>query len=208
MTRVPRALAPVLLAGIGPVAVVAPDRVRVRLAARAARRLALASTAIARRTSLAAGTLAGAIALVLLHLWRGIEYWNYSEGVYALTSRLWVDGADLYGKMVVAQPPWQFVFGAGVLEIHDSMTFLRFGVGLAQLGAGVPGGDRRVAAHREPARHRGGPRADAADPVGGARARCAHAGAARAAVLLGAALLATRPDRRGSPARSPPRRRS
>ena len=26
--------------------------------------------------------------LVALHAWRGIEYWNYSEGVYALTSRL------------------------------------------------------------------------------------------------------------------------
>src|SRR4051794_41793717 len=38
--------------------------------------------------------------------------------------------------MVVAQPPWQFFFGAGVLEVHDSMTFLRLAVGMAQLGAG------------------------------------------------------------------------
>ena len=39
--------------------------------------------------------------------------------------------------MVVAQPPWQFFFGAGALAIHDSLTFLRLAVGLAQLGAGV-----------------------------------------------------------------------
>jgi hypothetical protein len=75
--------------------------------------------------------------LVALHAWRGIEYWNYSEGVYALTSRLWLDGAGLYGHMVVAQPPWQFVFGAAALAVHDSMTFLRLAVGMAQLGAGV-----------------------------------------------------------------------
>src|SRR4051812_1462979 len=90
-----------------------------------------------RRTSIAAGTLLGALVLVALHFWRGIEYWNYSEGVYAYTSRLFLDGGDLYGRVVVAQPPWQFIFGAGTLAIHDSLTFLRLAVGLAQLGAGV-----------------------------------------------------------------------
>lgn len=74
---------------------------------------------------------------MFLHEWRGLEYWNYSEGVYALTSRLWLDGGDLYGHVVVAQPPWQFFYGAGALAIHDSMTWLRLAVGLAQLGAGV-----------------------------------------------------------------------
>ena len=46
-------------------------------------------------------------------------------------------GGDLYGHIVVAQPPWQFLFGGAALEIHDSLTFLRLAVGLAQLGAGV-----------------------------------------------------------------------
>jgi hypothetical protein len=92
---------------------------------------------MARRNALAAGTLIGALVLVALHFWRGIEYWNYSEGVYAYTSRLFAHGGDLYGHIVVAQPPWQFVFGAGALEIHDSLTFLRLAVGLVQLGAGV-----------------------------------------------------------------------
>ena len=90
-----------------------------------------------RRNALAAGTLLGALVLVALHAWRGIEYWNYSEGVYAYTSRLFLDGGDLYGHIVVAQPPWQFLFGAGALAIDDSLTFLRLAVGIAQLGAGV-----------------------------------------------------------------------
>ena len=54
-----------------------------------------------------------------------------------LTSRLLLDGGDLYGHTVVAQPPWQFFFGAGALAIDDSLTFLRLAVGIAQLGAGV-----------------------------------------------------------------------
>lgn len=57
--------------------------------------------------------------------------------MYALTSRMWLDGGDLYGHIVVAQPPWQFFYGAGALALHDSITWLRFAVGLAQLGAGV-----------------------------------------------------------------------
>lgn len=92
------------------------------------------------RNALAAGTLLGALVLVALHLWRGIEYWNYSEGVYALTSRLFLHGQDLYGNMVVAQPPWQFFFGAVALAVDDSLTFLRLAVGLAQLAAGVLAG--------------------------------------------------------------------
>ena len=84
---------------------------------------------MSRRNALAAGTLLGALVLVALHFQRGIEYWNYSEGVYAYTSRLFLDGGDLYGHIVVAQPPWQFFFGAGALAIHDSLTFLRLAVG-------------------------------------------------------------------------------
>ena len=107
-----------------------------------------------RRNALAAGTLLGALVLVALHAWRGIEYWNYSEGVYAYTSRLFLDGGDLYGHIVVAQPPWQFFFGAGALAIDDSLTFLRLAVGIAQLGAGVLAADRGLAADGEPGRHR------------------------------------------------------
>src|SRR3954453_9125563 len=90
-----------------------------------------------RRTSLAAGTLLGALVLAALHLWRGIEYWNPSEGVYAYTSRLFLRGVDLYVLTVAAQPPWQCLVGADALAIHDSLTFLRLAVGCVQLVGGL-----------------------------------------------------------------------
>ena len=85
----------------------------------------------------AAALAAGALTLLGLHGWRGVEYWNYSEGVYAYTARMLLEGSDLYGAVVGAQPPWQFVAGAGLLALGDSIEFLRLGVGLVQLGAGV-----------------------------------------------------------------------
>lgn len=67
--------------------------------------------------------------LVALHLLRGDSYWNPSERVYALTSRLLLqDGDSLYRHVVAAQPPTLFVFGAGALAIHDSIGWLRLAV--------------------------------------------------------------------------------
>ena len=79
----------------------------------------------------------GAVALVAVWLWRGEDYWNFSEGVYLLTSRLFAHGADLYGRTAAAQPPGIFLFGAGVLEVHDSVEFMRLCVGLLQLAGGA-----------------------------------------------------------------------
>lgn len=79
----------------------------------------------------------GLIALVVLRLWQGLDYWTYSEGVYALTSRLWLDGADIYGTMAAAQPPGLFVVGAGALGIHDSAEFLRWVIGGLQFAGGL-----------------------------------------------------------------------
>ena len=84
-----------------------------------------------------AAFVAGAGVLVLLHLVRGLDYWNYSEGVYALSARLLLQGDDLYGHVVSAQPPWQYLFGAAVLRVHDSIGFLRLAVGAVQLAAGL-----------------------------------------------------------------------
>src|ERR1700749_408803 len=91
------------------------------------------------KRAIAAGALLGVAVLALLHVWRGLNYWNYSEGVYALTARTLLHGGDLYGHVVVAQPPWQFAFGAGALALHDSLGFLRLAVGVVQLGTGVLG---------------------------------------------------------------------
>jgi hypothetical protein len=85
----------------------------------------------------ACGLLLGAVALVVIHLVERGSYWDYSEGVYALTSQLWLHGADLYGHVVAAQPPGVFVAGAGLLALHDSLEWLRLGVGAVQLAAGL-----------------------------------------------------------------------
>jgi hypothetical protein len=79
------------------------------------------------------------VLLVLLHLERGLGYWNFSEGVYALSSRLLLHGSGLYGHVAAAQPPGLYLVGAGVLAVHDGLEWLRFAVGLLQLGAGVIG---------------------------------------------------------------------
>lgn len=81
-------------------------------------------------------TTACLIVLALLHGWRSLDYWNYSEGVYALTSRLLLHGGDLYGDVVVAQPPVMFLAGAAMLAVNDSIEWLRLAVGALQLVTG------------------------------------------------------------------------
>jgi len=81
----------------------------------------------------------GLLTLLVVQLVHGTSYWNYSEGVYALTSRMWLDGHDLYGTMVGAQLPPVFVAGAGILFVHDGMTWLRLVLGLLQFGTGLLG---------------------------------------------------------------------
>ncbi|MFL5828128.1 MAG: hypothetical protein ACJ76V_16535 [Thermoleophilaceae bacterium] len=72
-----------------------------------------------------------------VHLIRGDSYWNYSEGVYAYTSRVLLHDGGLYRHVVVAQPPAQFLVGALVLAIHDSLGWLRLVLGLVQVGTAV-----------------------------------------------------------------------
>jgi hypothetical protein len=81
--------------------------------------------------------LTGAATVITVHLLLLHTYWDYSEGVYALSARLILHGGDLYTQMVGAQPPGVFVAGTILLAIHDSLEWLRFGVGLFQLGAGL-----------------------------------------------------------------------
>lgn len=89
---------------------------------------------------LLAGVALGLPAFAGLHEWRGVGYWNYSEGVYALTARLLVDGRDVWGGVVAAQPPWQFLYGGALLVVSDSIEWLRAGVGLLQLAGGLIAG--------------------------------------------------------------------
>jgi hypothetical protein len=86
---------------------------------------------------LMAGLVTGTGALIAVQLLLRDTYWDYSEGVYALTAHLMLHGGDLYGRIVGAQPPGVFLAGVGLLAIHDGLEWLRFGVGLLQLGAGL-----------------------------------------------------------------------
>ena len=81
----------------------------------------------------------GLVTLAAVQVVHGLSYWNYSEGVYALTTRLFLHGGDLYGTVVAAQLPPIFVAGAGILAVHDGITWLRLVLGALQLGAGLLG---------------------------------------------------------------------
>lgn len=67
------------------------------------------------------GLLLGVATLLAVHLLLLHTYWNYSEGVYALTAQQMLHGGDLYGRIVGAQPPGVFLVGVGLLAIHDSL---------------------------------------------------------------------------------------
>jgi hypothetical protein len=71
--------------------------------------------------------------LVALRLWQGDGYWEYSDGVYALTARLVLDGQGLYADVAAAQPPPLFLAGAAILALGDDVGTLRAGVAVVQL---------------------------------------------------------------------------
>jgi hypothetical protein len=87
------------------------------------------------------GLLLGIGALLAVHFLLRSTYWDYSEGVYALTAHLMLHGGDLYGHIVGAQPPGVFLTGTLLLAIHDSLEWLRLGVGSLQLLAGLFAGE-------------------------------------------------------------------
>lgn len=80
---------------------------------------------------------AGAVVLVLQHLWRGESYWLFSEGVYLGTARAVADGAALYTDVAAAQPPTIFLLGAGLLSLVDSLLFVRGALALVTLATGA-----------------------------------------------------------------------
>src|SRR6185437_11650927 len=81
--------------------------------------------------------LLGAAALLAVHFGLLHTYWEYSEGVYALTAREILHGGDLYGHIVGAQPPGVFLAGVALLAVHDGLEWLRLAVACLQLGAGL-----------------------------------------------------------------------
>lgn len=90
-------------------------------------REALGATAVALWALLAVAVLVG------LRLWQGDAYWEYSDGVYALTGRLVLHGADLYGEVAGAQPPPIYYAGAALLALGDDVATLRWGLSVVAL---------------------------------------------------------------------------
>src|SRR5205809_7801315 len=82
--------------------------------------------------------LGGIALLVVLRVWQGDAYWSYSDGVYALSARLVLDGHDLYRGVAAAQPPPVFYAGALVLAVHDSLDALRAGLSVVTLAPAAP----------------------------------------------------------------------
>jgi hypothetical protein len=107
---------------------------------------------------LSVSLLVGFAALVAIHLALSDTYWDYSEGVYAYSAHLMLHGRALYTSLVGAQPPGVFLAGVALLAIHESLEWLRFGVALLQIGAGLIAGQivlritrNRIAAALTPA---------------------------------------------------------
>ncbi len=71
--------------------------------------------------------------LALLALWQRSAYVDYSDGVYALSSRLVLHGSAPYQQFAAAQPPGVFYVGAALLALGDSVDALRRSLAVVDL---------------------------------------------------------------------------
>src|SRR3954447_10728421 len=74
---------------------------------------------------LAAWCVLAAAVLLALAAWQGQSYWEYSDGVYALSARQLLDGRALYEDFAAAQPPPLYLLGAAALAISDAPGAIR-----------------------------------------------------------------------------------
>jgi hypothetical protein len=71
-----------------------------------------------------------AVEVVLLALWQGKGYWDFSDGVYADSARQWLHGLVPYRDFAAAQPPPVYLAGVVLLWIHDGLVSIRLGLGV------------------------------------------------------------------------------
>lgn len=71
--------------------------------------------------------------LVLLAVWQRNGYWDFSDGVYAESSREFLHGMVPYRDFAIAQPPLVYLVGVVLLAIHDGLASIRAGMALADL---------------------------------------------------------------------------
>jgi hypothetical protein len=75
----------------------------------------------------------GTLVVVLLAVWQGRAYVDYSDGVYAASARLVLHGHTPYRDFAAAQPPGVYLAGAAVLAFGDSVLALRHGLAVVDL---------------------------------------------------------------------------
>src|SRR5947209_19422140 len=75
----------------------------------------------------------GCLELLLLAVWQRNGYWDFSDGVYAMSARQFLHGLLPYRDFATAQPPPVYLVGAALLAVHDGLSSLRAGLGLVDL---------------------------------------------------------------------------
>lgn len=83
------------------------------------------------------GAAVAVVLSVVQTLVRGDALWGQSDGVYALTSRLLLEGDDLYGRLVGAQPPITLYAGVPALAVSDTLTSIHLWMSLLQVAGGI-----------------------------------------------------------------------
>lgn len=82
---------------------------------------------------IAALALGALVELALLAVWQRNGYWDFSDGVYALSARELLHGLMPYRDFAAAQPPPVYLLGALLLAVHDGLTWLRAALGAVDL---------------------------------------------------------------------------
>ncbi len=77
------------------------------------------------------------VELALLAAWQRNGYWEFSDGVYAVSAREFLHGLVPYRDFAAAQPPPVYLAGALLLAVYDGAASLHVGLALFDLAAAV-----------------------------------------------------------------------
>ena len=77
------------------------------------------------------------VELVLLAAWQRNGYWEFSDGVYAVSAREFLHGLVPYRDFAAAQPPPVYLVGALSLAVYDGAASLHVGLALFDLATAV-----------------------------------------------------------------------
>ena len=72
----------------------------------------------------------GVVELALLAVWQRNGYWDFSDGVYALSGREFLHRLVPYRDFAAAQPPLVYLAGLLLLAVHNGLASVRAGMAL------------------------------------------------------------------------------